>query len=160
MYIRNGLYSDLKALAAAEAASFPPAEAASEGSFKRRLDLYKDGFWLLFDGEELISFVNGMESDEKDLKDEMFESPRLYKKDGRWEHILSVVTVPGHRGKGYARKLLLKVIEDTRARGKEGLVLTCKEHLVAFYASVGFVSEGRSASTHGGAAWYQMRLSF
>ena len=29
-----------------------------------------------------------------------------------------------------------------------------------YYAKFGFVSEGVSASTHGGVVWYQMRLTF
>ena len=37
---------------------------------------------------------------------------------------------------------------------------TCKDRLVHYYAKVGFVSEGVSASTHGGVVWYQMRLTF
>ena len=160
MYIRNGKNTDLKIIATAEAESFPAAEAASEASFKRRLEVYPQGFWLLFEGDDMVSFVNGMESDEHDLSDDMYESSTLYKKDGAWEIILSVVTVPAHRGKGYASTLLRQVVEDTRARGKKGLVLTCKENLVPFYESVGFVSEGLSSSTHGGASWYQMRLEF
>ena len=42
----------------------------------------------------------------------------------------------------------------------EHLVLTCKDHLVHYYAKFGFVSEGVSGSTHGGVVWYQMRLTF
>lgn len=45
-------------------------------------------------------------------------------------------------------------------RGCAGLVLTCKEHLLHYYAKFGFVSEDVSHSTHGGAVWYQMRLTF
>lgn len=158
--IQSGHISDLDFVAGVEAASFPPAEAASRASFDRRLRLYPAGFWILYDGGTPCAFVNSMESDKADLSDDMFESNGAYKKDGAWEVILSVATLPEHRGKGYARTLLRKAIEDTRARGKKGLVLTCKEHLLPFYASVGFVSEGVSASTHGGAVWYQMRLTF
>lgn len=46
------------------------------------------------------------------------------------------------------------------AQGRRGLVLTCKDRLVHYYAKFGFVSEGVSASTHGGVVWYQMRLTF
>ncbi len=158
--IRMGTPDDIEAISAAENLSFPPAEAASKASFIRRMDLYPKGFWLLCDGDGLVSFVNGMESDQKDLSDDMYEHARLYKKDGAWEVILSVVTLPEARGKGYAKKLLHQVISDTKARGKKGLVLTCKDYLVGFYESVGFVSEGISDSTHGGAQWYQMRLEF
>ena len=160
MEIRQGTLDDLKLIAAAEAVSFPAAEAASEKSFEKRLTVYPEGFWLAFEQDEFVGFVNGMESGERDLSDEMFESMSFYKKDGEWEVILSVVTLPQFRGKGYGTRLLEKVIADTKARGKTGLVLTCKEHLLGFYGNVGFVSEGVSSSTHGGAQWYQMRLTF
>ena len=160
MTIRQGTKEDIKIISAAEAVSFPATEAASEGSFIRRMELYPQGFWLSFEGDGFIGFVNGMESDECDLSDDMYENARLYKKDGAWEVILSVVTLPEHRGKGYATKLMERVVADTKARGKKGLVLTCKEHLIGFYESVGFVSEGISESNHGGARWYQMRLEF
>ena len=51
-------------------------------------------------------------------------------------------------------------ISDARAQGRKGLVLTCKEALVHYYAKFGFVNEGISGSTHGGGVWYQMRLKF
>ena len=46
------------------------------------------------------------------------------------------------------------------SQGRKGLVLTCKEKLLHYYAKFGFVNEGVSASTHGGVVWYQMRLRF
>ena len=47
-----------------------------------------------------------------------------------------------------------------KGSGPQGLVLTCKDRLVHYYAGFGFVSEGVSGSTHGGVVWYQMRLTF
>ena len=56
--------------------------------------------------------------------------------------------------------LLNRAIADAKAQGRKGLVLTCKDRLVHYYAKFGFVSEGMSDSSHGGAVWYQMRLTF
>ena len=53
----------------------------------------------------------------------------------------------------------LQMVADARAQGRRGLVLTCKDRLVHYYAKFGFVSEGVSESTHGGVVWYQMRLT-
>lgn len=44
--------------------------------------------------------------------------------------------------------------------GRKGLVLTCKDHLVHYYAKFGFENEGISESEHGGVRWNQMRLKF
>ena len=51
-------------------------------------------------------------------------------------------------------------IEDAKAQGRKGLVLTCKDHLVHYYAKFGFENEGVSESEHGGVKWNQMRLKF
>ena len=51
-------------------------------------------------------------------------------------------------------------MEQARTQGRRGLVLTCKERLVHFYAKIGFVDEGISESTHGGVVWHKMRLMF
>jgi hypothetical protein len=40
------------------------------------------------------------------------------------------------------------------------VVLACKEDKVPYYEKFGFVNEGLSGSRHGGATWYQMRLTF
>ena len=58
-------------------------------------------------------------------------------------------------------RLLRRAIEDARVQGRRGLVLTCKDHLVPYYAKFGFQDEGvTDKSTHGNVAWHQMRLSF
>ena len=51
------------------------------------------------------------------------------------------------------------MILDSTIAGRKGIVLTCKERLVGFYARLGFVDEGTSASTHGNVVWRQMRLT-
>ena len=62
---------------------------------------------------------------------------------------------------GYAGELLRRAIDDARKQGRKGLVLTCKERLIHYYAKFGFVDEGVSEkSTHGNVVWHQMRLTF
>ena len=51
-------------------------------------------------------------------------------------------------------------VQKKKGSRPQGLVLTCKDRLVHYYAGFGFVSEGVSGSTHGGVVWYQMRLTF
>ena len=68
--------------------------------------------------------------------------------------------VPGQSPLHRESVFLERAIADARAQGRRGLVLTCKDRLVHYYAKFGFVSEGVSASTHGGVVWYQMRLTF
>lgn len=160
MNIRHATIQDLAAIAAVEAECFPAAEAATYDSIKTRLEVFADHFWLLEDGDTLVGFVNGMATDLPDLCDEMYEDAGMHAPKGAWQMIFGVDTIPAYRKQGCAEKVLNRVIEDTRKAGRKGLVLTCKEHLVHYYAKFGFVSEGVSSSNHGGVQWYQMRLTF
>jgi len=51
-------------------------------------------------------------------------------------------------------------LEEAKKEGRKGAVLTCKEEKIPFYSRCGFVLEGKSASVHGDAEWYQMRRRF
>ena len=160
LHIRTGTVSDLDQVAAVEAACFPAAEAASREEFARRLAHYGNHFWLLLEGEKLISFVDGFVTDRKDLTDEMFADAAMHDEAGAWQMIFGVNTLPEYRRRGYAGRLLERAIADARAQGRKGLVLTCKEHKIRYYAKFGFRDEGLCDSSHGGARWHQMRLTF
>lgn len=84
----------------------------------------------------------------------------LHDQAGEWQMIFGVATHPEHQKKGYVGQLLQTAIAASRARGKLGLVLTCKDRLVPYYAKFGFADEGMSDSNHGGVAWHQMRVRF
>ena len=84
----------------------------------------------------------------------------MHDENGDWQMIFGVNTIPSARKKGFAGKLLRTAIDNAKVSGRKGLVLTCKDKLVDYYASFGFKKEGISDSTHGGAVWYQMRLEF
>ena len=159
--IRHALPGDLDVLTTIEAASYPPAEGASKKSIRERLAHFSDCFWLLENEErEIVAFINGMLTNKTDLTDEMYDHPELHRENGRWLMIFSVVTHPRYRGQGYASRGMERVIEDMRGQKRSGIVLTCKEGLLPFYARFGFVNEGISASTHGDVTWYQVRLTF
>lgn len=158
--IRTAAADDIDAIAAVEAECFPPAEAAPREEFVKRLEHYADHFWLMFDGEKLISFVDGMVTDIPDLTDEMYEKADMHDENGVWQMIFGVNTIPEYRNRGFAGQLIKRAIDDARVQGRKGLVLTCKEQLIEYYALFGFVNEGISGSVHGDAVWYQMRLVF
>ena len=158
--IRTASMEDLDAITAVEAACFPAAEAATREEFAGRLCHYADHFWLLFEDGRLVSFVDGMVTNRPDLTDEMYADASLHDPAGEWQMIFGVNTLPEFRRRGLAGQLLRRAIADAKAQGRKGLVLTCKDRLVHYYASFGFVSEGVSGSTHGGVVWYQMRLTF
>lgn len=160
-YIRTARMEDLDVISAVEAACFPAAEAATAEDFAQRLKVYADHFWLMFEDDKLISFVDGFVTDLPDLTDEMYSNAAMHNEDGAWQMIFGVNTIPTHRGRGYAGELISRAIADAREQGRKGLVLTCKPNMVRFYSRFGFRDEGISLnSTHGNAVWHQMRLEF
>lgn len=161
MNIRNGRISDVDELTAIEAECFPAAEAAERKSFEERLNYYADHFWILEDDNgKIISFVNGMVTDEEHLTDKMYENASMHNENGAWQMIFGVNTLPEYRKSGYAEAVLRNVISDAKEQSRKGLVLTCKEKLIHFYGKLGFVDEGVSDSEHGGVVWHEMRLTF
>ncbi len=161
MNIRYATVEDIKAIATVEAECFPLAEAATEKDFVGRVAYYGNHFWLMFDEEKLIAFVDGFVTDEPDLTDEMYENAAMHNENGAWQMIFGVNTLPDYRKQGYAGELIKHAIDDAKRQGRKGLVLTCKEKLVHYYAKFGFEDEGVSEkSTHGNVVWHQMRLTF
>lgn len=161
MLIRNATIEDIDAIASVEAECFPSLEAATKEEFSERLKYYGNHFYLMLDNNKLVSFVDGFVTDELDLTDEMYERASMHNENGKWQMIFGVNTIPGYRNCGYAGALIKAVIEDARRSGRKGLVLTCKERLIHYYARFGFKDEGVSSkSTHGGVEWHQLRLTF
>lgn len=161
MIIRKATMNDLDAISEVESECFPAAEAATKEEFRERLESYADHFLLMFDGEKLAAFIDGFVTDEPDLTDQMYENAAMHSESGKWQMIFGVNTLPEYRRRGLAGTLINEMIAEAKRQGRDGLVLTCKDRLVHYYAKFGFLNEGVSEkSTHGGAVWNQMRLTF
>ena len=158
--VRHAFPCDDHEIAGLEKICFPEAEAASEETISERVHAYPDNFTLVVYNGEIIGVVDGPVTREKDLTDEMYSDTSFHHDDGTWQMIFGVETHPHHRRKGVAELALHSFLEYARLIGCKGAVLTCKEELVHYYAKFGFINEGVSVSTHGGAVWYQMRLVF
>ena len=152
--------TDLETLAAIEAACFPAAEAADRETLAGRLRVYPDHFWLLEEAGKVVSFVNGMATDEPTIRDELYADASLHRPDGAWQAIFGVNTLPEYRRRGFAGLLLRAAERDARAAGRRGCILTCKDRLIHYYERFGYRDQGVSASVHGGAVWYDMTLEF
>lgn len=161
MIIRTANINDLKDIAAVEAECFPKAEAATAEDLADRLKYYANHFLLMYDGERLAAFIDGFVTDEPDLTDEMYANADMHNENGAWQMIFGVNTVPEYRRQGLAGKLISETVKIAKNEGRLGLVLTCKDELVPYYAKFGFVNEGvTDKSVHGNVKWNQMRLSF
>ncbi|MCQ2560963.1 MAG: GNAT family N-acetyltransferase [Clostridia bacterium] len=160
MNIRAASLDDLYSIANVEACCFPAAEAAGKEEFEQRLKYYANHFWLMYDEDKLIAFVDGFVTDLPDLTEEMYSSAHMHDENGAWQMIFGVNTVKEYRNNGFASQLINKVIEDAKAQGRKGVVLTCKEEQISWYEKFAFKNEGESKSVHGNSKWYQMRLTF
>ena len=63
-------------------------------------------------------------------------------------------TIPNYRKRAVPVWCWNGSLQTPRHRGRKGLVLTCKDKLVHYYAKFGFKDYGRSESVHGGAVWW------
>ena len=160
MNIRCATIEDLDRVTEVEALCFPPAEAASRESFEGRLTVFPNHFWVFEVDGKIVGFVNGFVTDEENLTDEMFADANMHNEKGAWQMIFGVDTIPEYQRRGIAEQVLNKVIQVAKKEGRKGLVLTCKEHMLHYYAKFGFINEGVSGSEHGGALWHQMRITF
>ena len=106
MTIRYAVPADVPALSAVEAECFPSAEAATAAEFAERVAHYGNHFWLMYDGDKLISFVDGFVTDDADLTDEMYENAAMHDESGAWQMIFGVNTLPEYRQHGYAGELI------------------------------------------------------
>ena len=157
--IRKGIIADAQILSNVELECFPINEAATKEEIYDRLNKYADHFLLLFKDDVLISFIDGMVTDIRDLTDEMYSDASMHDPNGAWQMIFGVNTLPEYRNQGYAAQVIQAMIELARKENRKGLVLTCKERLISYYAKFGFINEGVSKSVHGNVVWYQMRLT-
>ena len=67
--IQQSSRTDLQEIVKIEAECFPAAEAATKVSIAERLAVYPNHFWVQLDGDRMIGFVNGMVTDDPDLRD-------------------------------------------------------------------------------------------
>ena len=155
MKIRKATINDLEEITKIETICFPESEAASKESLKNRLLIYPEHFWLLVKDDKIISFINGMVTDDVTISDEMFENADLHNPQGNYQAIFGVDTLPEYQKRGFAGKLMEVLIQ-----GRKGCILTCKKELLPFYEKFGYINNGLSKSVHGGAVWYDMKLEF
>lgn len=158
--IRPVRKEDLNALVQVEATCFPAAEAATAASLKERIETFPECFFVAESDGNVIGFINGMATDSKTIEDIMFEDSTMHKTDGIYQSIFGLDVLPDYQRQGIAASLMEHMIENARQKGRKGLILTCKDRLIHYYAKFGYENIGVSASVHGGAVWYDMILEF
>lgn len=158
--IREVTMDDLDRVTEVEAMCFPAAEAAGRESFQDRIRSFPDSFFVAEKDGQIVGFINGAVTDERTIRDEMFEDASLHDRQGSYQSIFGLDVAPHWQHMGIAGELMDYMIESARQKGRKGLILTCKDRLIGFYERFGYRNLGVSNSVHGGAVWYDMILEF
>lgn len=150
---------DLDRIAAIEAACFPASEAAPHEAFKLRIATFPDFFLVAEIDGRIIGFINGCVTDSPVIFDELFHDAKLHLPHGQNLCVFGLDVMPEFRKQGIASRLMNDFISTARNSGRKKVILTCKARLVAYYETFGYVNDGLSASSHGGAQWFDMTLT-
>ena len=156
--LRNVTCYDLEQVTALEQVCFPPAEAASKDAFRYRIESFPERFFVAERDGEIVGIINGCASSQMTITDDLFE-PQGHEPEGKNQMIFGLAVHPDHQRQGIGAALMEHMIAFCKETAMERVVLTCKEAKLRYYAKFGFVNCGISASTHGGAVWYDMVLT-
>ncbi|TWH46454.1 GNAT family N-acetyltransferase [Sporomusa sp. KB1] len=156
--IRRVQLNDVDRVTEIEAICFPTTEAATRKSFKDRITAFPEYFLVAETEGIVIGFINGCVTNSSVIYDELFYSTKHHIPDGKNAAIFGLDVIPGHRRMGIAARLMKHFIQLAKHTGQKSVILTCKEQLIHYYKSFGYVNNGVSKSTHGGAEWFDMTL--
>lgn len=157
--IRNGSIEDLEECFILESKTFPECEAASKENIKIRLSEFSAGFIVGEIDGKIVAHINSGSTNKDDITDEEFKSLIGHESGGKNIVIFSVAVNPEYQKLGIASKMMREFIEISKEINKKNILLICKENLIGMYEKMGYKKNGISASTHGGAVWYEMVYS-
>ena len=89
----------------------------------------------------------------------MYADAALHNRAGAWQMVFGLEVHPAYRRQGRAAALMQALIDQARAEGRRGVVLTCKAEKNRLLPKVLVLSTKGSAVRFTAAlTWYQMRL--
>lgn len=158
--IRQAVEEDINRMAEIEEICFPKSEAAPLELFQKRFASFPECFFVLEIDGIVVGHINGCIYNVPELPDALYSDPNLHCPQGGYQTVFGLAVDPQYQNQGYASALTKYFIEFSQNCKHNGMVLTCKDHLVKFYQSFGFIHQGISNSSHGGAQWNDMLLTF
>ncbi len=160
LVIRLAQADDVTKVADIEEKCFPRSEAASLKSFFERFMAFPECFLVAEVDGKVVGHINGCVTSSEKLVDALYHNSALHEPNGPWQTVFGIAVLPEYQHQGIARALMEHFKENAKMRGKQGILLTCKDEKIGFYESLGFTYDGVSASSHGGARWNDMILKF
>ena len=158
--VRQAVADDIERIALVEEKCFPPAEAATIKSFFERFMAFPECFFVAEVDGKVVGHINGCVTDQPKLEDALYHNTSLHQPDGPWQTVFGIAVLPEYQHQGIATALMEHLKENARNRGKQGILLTCKDEKLGFYKGLGFTFDGVSESSHGGARWNDMIFKF
>ncbi len=149
---------DLDAISEIENMGFPEGKAASKEAILHRFNDFPQGFLAARSGDRIVGFVNGAPSHQRFITDDLFKSDAVFDLQGENLILFSLAVHPDFRDRGIAAFLLNGILREAVKDGRKRAVLTCREKLIPYYESFGFVNRGVSESVTGGIVWYNMDI--
>lgn len=156
--VRLARHDDFDDIVEIEKEGFPEDKRDSKELFEARYKTFQRHIYVIEYAGMVIGFANGMVTDMDYIIDDMYKDASLHKEDGQWQTVLGISIREKYRNKGYASKLLERIIAAATKEGRKGVVLACSEEMIPFYEKQGFTLKGKSASCLGGADWYDMYI--
>ncbi|SFD74151.1 Predicted N-acetyltransferase YhbS [Sharpea azabuensis] len=156
--IEQAKAEDLKDIANIEAICFPQTEACGYEEFVKRYEVFRENFLVARKDDQIVGFINGNETSQRYLPDCFYSDASLHDPKGIYMTVFGIDVLPTYQHQGIASMLMHAYIDLARKKGKEGIILTCKDRLLPFYESFGYKKLQDSLSSHGGAKWNDMFL--
>ncbi|WP_173364127.1 GNAT family N-acetyltransferase [Sharpea azabuensis] len=156
--IEQAKAEDLKDIANIEAICFPQTEACGYEEFVKRYEVFGENFLVARKDDQIVGFINGNETSQRYLPDCFYSDASLHDPKGIYMAVFGIDVLPTYQHQGIASMLMHAYIDLARKKGKEGIILTCKDRLLPFYESFGYKKLQDSLSSHGGAKWNDMFL--
>ncbi|MDR1605818.1 MAG: GNAT family N-acetyltransferase [Streptococcaceae bacterium] len=156
MNIRHVTVADLAAIYQIEVNNFSAAEAATYEGMKDRISKIPDTFLVAEIDGQVAGYIEGPAVATRHLTDDLFETVVENAQTGGYIAVTSLSVAERFKGQLVGTRLIAALKELARQQKREGINLTCHDYLIAYYEKNGFINEGQSQSTHGGAVWYDM----
>ena len=156
MLIRHARPDDFEDVVRIEWENFSPAEAASEQAIKERLDMICDTFLIAEIDGRIAGYIEGPVVAQRYLTDDLVHKVTRNPHQGGFIAVTSLSVDKKFKGQGVGTTLIAALKDLAIAQERQGINLTCHDYLIAYYEMNGFLDEGESESTHGGATWYNM----
>ncbi|GFH41456.1 N-acetyltransferase [Lactococcus hodotermopsidis] len=156
MLIRNVTSADLNEIYRIESENFAPEEAATYEAMKWRISKISDTFLIAEIGGQIAGYIEGPAISARHLTDDLFETVVKNPATGGFIAVTSLSVDLKFQGKAVGTRLISALKAVACEQKRDGINLTCHDYLIAYYEKYGFINEGKSQSTHGGASWYDM----